>query len=625
VVIYRLIAPEWLTIESPSIPKVLEGEFTDTEIKKFNEQGYNVYYLPNYPSLYTGGTVDGSQVDTFEYVFVDMDLKEGKYKSKDEFVEFVCTFPLQPTKIIDSGNGIHVYWRVSDLNAKSYLLLQRRLTRHFKSDEAVSKIYQLMRYPGTLNTKMKGNFKACAVWFLTEEVYTCETIDKALAPITLSDEQFCNQHFEKTYKKYSREVKIDEKLPSKFGQLLHDSQEVKDIWLGNTDDRSKSDFRLGHIMFASGFTKKEATSVLVNSAKALERAPIHRLGYAEGIVNQIWTFESSSIDNNKKSLSKGNKIPIESQSVFDILQTSGDKLKGERFYCWPYVDNTEHGFRLSQVVGMIAGSGVGKTAIALNMFEGFVSKNPSYDHLFVTLEQPAKEIAERWKNLCGTNINSHHKVRILSNYDDEGNYRNLSFDSIQEYILNYQKENNVKIGCVVIDHIGALQKSSKDGRQSVEDICHKMKSFAVSTNTLLVMQSQAPREKAGIGDLELNKDAAYGTVFFESYCDYLITLWQPLKRVYKDGAPTVTAFKFCKIRHKNQNKDVIKEDLCYRLKFDADSQRLREMTQDEEAGFSYHLKQATAKRSQDRKTEMVEYVAADFGGLHGKTQINQNT
>ena len=140
-----------------------------------------------------------------------------------------------------------------------------------------------------------------------------------------------------------------------------------------------------------------------------------------------------------------------------------------------------------------------------------------------------------------------------------------------------------------------------------------MKAFAIQTNTLLVMQSQAPREKAGIGDLELDKDAAYGTVFFESYCDFLITIWQPVKRCYNvEGCPTVTAYKFCKIRHKKKNEDVIQEDTRYYAFFDPDTERLRELTQDEEKSFDYFVKQCTNMRKADRKTDLIAYTSVPW-------------
>lgn len=614
--IYRLILPKWASGDR----RVREGKFTDEEVQKFNGQLYNIYYLPNHPSVYGGGTVDGSQIDVFEWVFVDFDLKSGKYASKDDFIQAAYDKGPDPTKIIDSGGGIHVYWRVSGMDAMSYLRLSRRLMRLLGTDEAVGQIYQLMRVPGTVNTKDPDNPRLCDLIHETDKTYTCEELDRLLPPITHNDEQYCRQHFNKTYSAPG-EVKINDKLPIKFGQLLRNSKEAKDIWTGNTDDRSKSDFRLGHIMQASGFTREEAMSVLVNSSKAIERAPAHRLSYAQQIVDKVWTFESEW----------DAELDL-STSVRDILEKSannGESLKGTRFECYRYIDATEHGFRLGQIIGLVAGSGVGKTAMALNMFLGFVELNPNYTHFFVALEQPAKEIAERWQTMVGAQANLYEKVHVLSNYADDGSYRRLSLEDIKDYLLKFQQKTDKKVGCVVIDHIGALKRSSLDGRQSIEDICHEMKSFAVQLDVMLVMQSQAPREKAGIGDIELNKDAAYGTVYFESYCDYLLTIWQPLKRCYnKAGCPSVTAFKFCKIRHKKKHLDHVQEDVAYRLYFDPETEKMRELTQGEEKSFDFFNKSATNIRKKDRKTDIIEYSSIKWteeGKPDGKTDSDPNT
>lgn len=603
--VYRCILPAWLADERPDLCRVQEGEFTDAKIHELNNIGYNIYWLPNGPKIYDSSkTVDGSQIDDFQYVFVDMDLKDGTYASKDAFIQAVCEQGPSPSMIIDSGNGIHVYWAISDLDAHSYLRLSRRLMRKFKTDEAVGQIYQLMRVPGTLNTKTKDAYKECVTIYEDSTAYSCEDLDKLLPSLALADEEYCVQHYNKTYD-LSAPIEVSEKIPMKFNRLLRSNQEVKDIWSGKVEDRSAGDYRLGHIMNAAGLTKDEAMSVLVNTAKALERAPKHRVNYAANIVDKIWTFEASD---DKDSLDL-------SYTVREILSKGGESLKGIRFPCWRYLDATEHGFRLGQVIGLVAGSGVGKTAMALNMFEGFVQNNPDYDHFFVPLEQPANEIADRWRTMCGTRTHLHDKVHVISNYDDNGAFRHLSFEDIKEYLLRFQKVTGRKVGCVVIDHIGALKKKGKNGEnQDLMDICHHMKAFAIETNTMLVMQSQAPREKAGIGDLELNKDAAYGTVFFESYVDYLVTIWQPLKRCYGDNigevpCPTVTAYKFCKIRHKKQGKDSIQEDKCYRLFFEPESEHLRLLTQEEETAFDFYNKDATNKRKKDRKTDIVPYTS----------------
>lgn len=598
--IYRLISPDWAQLK----PKVLEGQFSYEEIQKYNSQGYNIYYLPNSPSIYNNSSIiDGSHIDKFSYVFCDMDLKQNIYPDKDSFIEAIGVCGIHPTQIVDSGNGVHAYWKVSNLDAMSFLRFQRRLCRLFTTDEAVSKIFQLMRAPGTINQKDKITPKLCSVLLESDSEYTAEELDKLLPAITISDEAYCKQHHDKTYG-INQDVSIDETLPPKFGQLLKSNTEAKELWTGPTDDRSKNDYRLGHLMFANGFTKDEALSVLVNSAKALKRAPVHRRGYATGIVDKIWTFELAE-DKSKLSLSS---------SVKDILQRSGNTLKGTPFRCHPRIDNTAHGFRLGQVIGLVAGSGVGKTAFALNMFRWFAQENPDYHSFFIPLEQPANEIADRWKTLCGDDTSLHDKVHVMSNYDETGAFRHLSFDEIKNYIEQWQKDTGFKVGCVVIDHIGALKKKGKDGEnQDLMDICHAMKAFAVQTNTLLVMQSQSSREKAGIGDLELNKDAAYGTVYFESYCDYLLTLWQPLKRCAAEQAcPTVTAFKFCKIRHKKARKDIIQEDTAYYMYFDSDTEQMRDMTQDEIRSFDFFLPIATNKRKADRKTELIPYQSVQY-------------
>ena len=597
----RMIAPKWLLEQHPDLPRVIEGVYSQADIARLNAERYNVYWMPNHPREYDPNTkVNGAHIDVFEYVFVDFDLKTDT-RTKDDFLADLASAP-EPTQVTDSGNGIHAYWRVSDLDARSYLRLSRRFMRLLRTDEAVGQIFQLMRLPGTVNTKSKDSPLPCEELFASSTTYSCEDLDRLLPPITAADEAYCVQHYDKTYN--IREVSIvDDTLPPKFGKLCRDNKEVKSIWAGNSTDRSKDDYRLGHLLFANDFTRDEALRVLVNSAKAMSRVPTHRLNYAQNIVDKIWTYETEP-----------NEPLTLSDSVENILKKPEKTLKGTALRCHPCVDNTERGYRLGDVIGLVAGSGVGKTAFAMNMFRWFTQQNPDYHHFFIPLEQPANEIAERWKTMCGSDTALHSKVHVMSNYDDSGNFRHLSLDEIQAYLVRWQTETKQKIGCVVIDHIGALKKKgSNDENQDLMTICHKMKAFAMQTSTLLVMQSQTSREKAGIGDLELNKDAAYGTLFFEAYCDYLITLWQPLKRCHSEEAcPTVTAFKFCKIRHKKAKRDVIKEDVPYFLHFDSDTELLRDMLQDEEVSFKFFLPKATNKRKADRKTDLLEYQSVPY-------------
>lgn len=611
----RLIAPDWLLTRTPC-KKVLEGLFTNEQLKEHNDKGYNVYFLPNGPSDYTPGTViDGTHIDTFNYVFVDCDLKDKVYSSKDAFIEKIAEIDILPTRIVDSGHGIHVYWQVSDLDAKSYLRFQRRLMRLFKTDEAVAKIFQLMRLPGYFNTKYEDDKIECLLLGETDEIYTSEQLDKLLPAITAEDEAYCTSHYEKTHNTDRTLVQVSDKMPDKFGELLRKNKEIKQLWLNNSDDRSRNDYKLAFLLEAEDFTPEEVMSVLVNCDKALARAPIHRLSYAQNIVDQV-PFRT------------GPTPLVRHNSVEAILNRApGKSLQGDRFPCAKYMDDTEHGFRLGHVMGLVAGAGVGKTSMTLNMFMDFVKCNPDYEHFFIPLEQTETEIALIWQTMCGKNTNLHKKVHILSNYDEDDSFRDLSLTDIEEYILAFQKQTGKKVGCVVIDHIGILCNNNRLGQdEGVKQISKAMKGFAIRTNTFLIMQSQTSREKAGIGDLELFKDAAFGTSTFENFCDYLVTLWQPLKRMYRSGAPTVISYKFCKIRHKNQKKDVIVEDVPYTVFYDPDTKRIRSMTQEEEMSFNFFLPQATNKRKIDRKTELVAYqsIKGTEGDMNAKTETDSD-
>lgn len=602
--VYVLLPPQWLREVDPSArPFQVQDDLELVLI--YNEAGYNAYYYPNYPSVVQdlNKFIQGDDIDTFEWVFVDFDLKSGTYPNKNAFIESLSKFPLTPTRVVDSGGGIHSYWHVSDLSSDSYLRLQRRLARLLSTDTAIAQIKQLMRLPGTFNTKIQDEYRPCQELFYEENIYTCEQLDKLLPPITLEDEEHCIRHFNTTYRINSEKYCIDDKIPLKFAHLLKNSPEVKKIWSGNVEDRSKGDYRLGHIMFASSFTKDEATSVLVNSAKALSRTPVHRISYAKNIVDKIWTFE---ITQDKGTLGL-------SSSVMEILSKAEGELEGTPFRCHSYIDDTEVGFRLGHVMGLCAGSGVGKTAMALNLFMGFVESNPDYVHFFCSLEQPKEEIAARWKRMCGDNTRLHSKVQIMSNQDNQGNFLDLSLADIRAHILEFQQKTGKKVGCVVIDHIGVLCNNNKFGHDAgLKQICKEMKAFALEAEIFLIMQSQVPREKAGIGDLELNKDAAFGTSAFENFSDYIVVLWQPLKRMYREGAPTVMAYKLCKIRHKRQGVDKLLEDVPYALMFDPATERVREITQKEAESLPFWVSRCTNKRKQDRRTDIVVYTSIEW-------------
>lgn len=614
--LYRLILADWKKTPDwnpKEFPTVIEDEMTEEEVKVYNEKGYNCYTILNNSSTFEPGRkndegrpiyIAGSDIDIFNYVFVDMDLKDGTWESKDKFIEFINNSSLTPTAIVDSGNGVHIYWRVVDLDGMSFIRLMRRLARFYKTDDKVCTIYRIMRVPGTYNVKDQNNFKLCSVIESKEQIqYTCEDLDKALPKITSADEDYCKKHYDQTYHINDASIVINDELPMKFQTLMKSNTEVKKLFFGPVPDRSSADYRLAHLMLAQNFSKEEGMSVLLNTAKAISRTNIHRYNYASNIINKIWTFEQAP-EASKPALSK---------PVSEILKRdSTDRRK--RIYGHPIFDAHHKGFRLGEVFGLIGATGIGKTTLCLNKFKWFVERNPDLIHVVVSLEESEESIADTWNLICNGNAILHDKVRILGNRDAEGITRRLSIWDVQEEIFRIEKETSQKVGCVVIDHIGVLKTVDKNGKfVDLIQVCADMGAFAQSTNTFLIMLSQTSRAKAGIGDIELDKDAAFGTVMFESYCDYIMTIWQPLKRVYKQAQHmTINAFKYCKIRPKTVGKDLIYEDQIYAMMLDPDTRCLRDLTQQEHEAYDYWNKQAIALRNQDKKKNMAALNVIDW-------------
>lgn len=627
--LYTLLPPTWLRDADASV-RDMQLDCSLEEALEWNACGFNLYDFPNGISPerlatlpknpHTGQPrfLQAKDIDQFDWVFADWDAKHETYPSKDAFIERVLSEKVLPTRLVDSGNGIHAYYRVSDLDAKSYLRLQRRIARYLKTDPAVAMLKQLLRVPGSLNQKDPANPKPCVLLYedLTM-VYDSEALDEWLPPITAEDEEFINRHYDSSYELNQDRTNISTELPPRFLKLCREDPEINHLYFGQHKDRSIVDFRLGLQLFNHGFARDEAMSVLSRTAKAVERTRHHQIGYAENIVSKVWDAAEKEVKEEQAKLKQG-KYPF--RSAADI-EKGEHQVVGESFPCSDIVDATADGFRRKQVLGLIGGSGGGKSTFALNLFRWFVETNTNRDyiHLFVTLEMEESQVVARWNKMSEElkrerpKVNWNSLVYVLGNYGDHGEYRELGLDDIRDYAQALQTATGKKIGCLVIDHIGVLKqkRGTKDGEMDgLMGVCKGMKSLAVALDVFLVMQSQTSRAKAGLGDLPLGLDAAWGTSFFEHYCDFVVTIHQPLKRVVSRMPPesklSVMAFKFCKIRERDIVKDRVQLDETYGLSFDPATELLHPLTSDEEGRYEFWNTQANTLRKRDRHEGLNE-------------------
>jgi hypothetical protein len=613
---YRLIKPDWGKPDGILGPNVLEGDNYSAEfLKQKNDAGYNVYYFPNHNSKPIDHPfLRGSDIDTFTYAFVDMDLKDGIYQSCEEFFELLLQEPIQPNKVIFSGNGLHAYWKVTDLKLETYLDLQLRLIQKFKTDDSIWTALQLMRLPGYNNTKNPDNYKFVTETIIHDEPTTVEDLRSVLPDLTRDNARKLEMHINKLNGIEELEA-IDEEaleMPEKFLELMSKSRKLKSLWDAEKGDRSEADFHIATILYEKEFSKTEALAVLLNTNKALSKGA-HRKSYAVSVVNSAYMTKAEHY------------VPSAAEKIAGGILKRKDR---GRLVCGPsHLDCMQHGWRTSEVLGLVGSTSAGKTSITLDAFYNMIKNNPEDDDIFIffSLEMEDYKILEQWAALTYDEPHLAERFYVVSNEDEEGNSRYMNLQDIYCFTKDISKVAGRRVKAIAIDHIGVINKSIDIKRKpdfglskrddlgfgnnrtlSDRELTKFIKSMAKELDVFIVLQSQTTKEKAGEGDVALGLGAAYGVAQFEWDMDYVMTIWQPLKRVRHKTDLAVTAFQYCKNRYIHK-KDKIKVYDPHVLFIDLDCGRFRTLEAEEYEEFVNLNKECNVLRKMAEKKESGGY------------------
>lgn len=108
--------------------------------------------------IVNSGGSKNEQITVIRAAFIDWDCGRDENDNyfpieivrikKQEFLAKIFSSPLKPSYIIETRNGYHVYWILTDNPSKDqYITLQKRLICYFNSDPSVKKPAQVMRLP----------------------------------------------------------------------------------------------------------------------------------------------------------------------------------------------------------------------------------------------------------------------------------------------------------------------------------------------------------------------------------------------------------------------------------------------------------------------------------------------
>lgn len=292
------------------------------------------------------------------------------------------------------------------------------------------------------------------------------------------------------------------------------------------------------------------------------------------------------------------------------VKSLGDKIKSGKIkteinpnlfvHGPPEFDNLVDRWAKKEVMGLIGGSGAGKTECVMYFFKHILenSKNDDSIVIFVSLEMTDDRIAQRWTRLVGENSPLSDRFFVISNFDEQGKARELTTDTILAECEKIKQCLGVEVNAISIDHLHIIKLMQG---QDLNRVCQKVKDIAVSMNSFLILLSQTTKGKSGsYNDNPLDKDSSFGCSQFTWIASWVMTIHQPLGRLKGTIDMNVLAWSYQKIREKKK-KDGVQEGIYELTKYDIETGNISPLDRGEMALFKTYYNDVLEMRKQDEE------------------------
>lgn len=233
---------------------------------------------------------------------------------------------------------------------------------------------------------------------------------------------------------------------------------------------------------------------------------------------------------------------IMEQYMAQAIQGDDDKI----FIGYSDVDYITRGICDGEILGFVGASGVGKTALAINILRN-VGERHGVPMMFYSLEQPAPQVFERivtiesGRELTGRQVENamggrepnekladvllrmQRNLRNLIVVDQN----NLTLKQIEKYT---RKAGMVKFGepvkLLVIDYLGYIQGDGKNLYEQVSKIARGLKGLAKELNLKIILLCQITKE-GGTGGDPVNATMIRDSGSILESLDYVLAGWRP--------------------------------------------------------------------------------------------------
>ncbi len=226
-----------------------------------------------YRSGIEGGRGKAEDVTRITSVWADIDYGEGHQKDRipktwADAQSILARLGVQPSVIVDSGGGIHTYWILDEplaplegaklLRGYGNYIMSCAHALNFAVD-SVFDLARVLRVPGTINHKIKGQPRRCEVRSGSGATIQFEDLDQFVM-----DSVYENSRTQCAPISVSQITKID---GARFEAMMQNSTKFKQTWnKTRTDlkDTSPSgyDLSLAHFAIQAGWSNDDIASLL---------------------------------------------------------------------------------------------------------------------------------------------------------------------------------------------------------------------------------------------------------------------------------------------------------------------------------------------------------------------------
>lgn len=221
------------------------------------------------------------------------------------------------------------------------------------------------------------------------------------------------------------------------------------------------------------------------------------------------------------------------QHIEKMIRADRASDKINRIKGWPLLSSGIGGFNPGRVILIVAGTGVGKTTLSINLM---LSALDDYSALFINMEMSYEDIWDRF-TMSGAGISSYqaknpnkiledklgeHASRALSQKDlfvSDG--RALTIEQICTEI--YRKKDDENIGLVFVDYDQKIRtKYAGEEWQTVQRAIEELEEVAKATETCIIVLAQGDDNNLPKASKRSMQSAATVLSFYQDGDSYLI-------------------------------------------------------------------------------------------------------